>query len=425
MSGLLLLCVWLITVMPRSSGTRAPLTHECVCANSPREGGRWRGPIHRPGLGGELVRCTDTSSDCAQSALRTRALDAAISVARLRGGANTQRGGVQKMVLVPGDRVTGMDGVVKVVREARRRKDPQARVRAAARALEKLIHDTERRDWPKICGRPATREQVSAHLRTKDCTFPDADDSPRLNAHLAAAASSGNVSAIRRLAAEGAQVNAGVTGSSQWTALHYAVRHRRHNGVRALLDLGAKVNVSTWGRWSPLHLAAALLDVDMAHVLLEAGLSYDLLPAPTHLSLSHTHSLSLPLSLPPSLSLPLPLSLSARSLAVFASVVCVHVRQCICARADARTLSHACILSRSLSHTPQEPTSTLSTPMGARQWTRHPRATTGRALPPACCRSLRSLDSLLGCKLQPRPPWSSTRLSCPGLALALFPTPTS
>ena len=326
MSGLLLLCVWLITVMPRSSGTRAPLTHECVCANSPREGGRWRGPIHRPGLGGELVRCADTSSDCAQSALRTRALDAAISVARLRGGANTQRGGVQKMVLVPGDRVTGMDGVVKVVREARRRKDPQARVRAAARALEKLIHDTERRDWPKICGRPATREQVSAHLRTKDCTFPDADDSPRLNAHLAAAASSGNVSAIRRLAAEGAQVNAGVTGSSQWTALHYAVRHRRHNGVRALLDLGAKVNVSTWGRWSPLHLAAALLDVDMAHVLLEAGLSYDLLPAPTHLSLSHTHSLSLPLSLPPSLSLPLPLSLSARSLAVFASVVCVHVR---------------------------------------------------------------------------------------------------
>ena len=328
MSGLLLLCVWLITVMPRSSGTRAPLTHECVCANSPREGGRWRGPIHRPGLGGELVRCTDTSSDCAQSALRTRALDAAISVARLRGGANTQRGGVQKMVLVPGDRVTGMDGVVKVVREARRRKDPQARVRAAARALEKLIHDTERRDWPKICGRPATREQVSAHLRTKDCTFPDADDSPRLNAHLAAAASSGNVSAIRRLAAEGAQVNAGVTGSSQWTALHYAVRHRRHNGVRALLDLGAKVNVSTWGRWSPLHLAAALLDVDMAHVLLEAGLSYDLLPAPTHLSLTHT--LSLPPSLPPSLSVSLALSLSlsllARSLAVFASVVCVHVR---------------------------------------------------------------------------------------------------
>ena len=111
--------------------------------------------------------------------------------------------------------------------------------RAAARALEKLIHDTERRDWPRICGRPATCEQVSAYLRTKDCTFPDADDSPRLNAHLAAAARAGNVSAIRRLAAEGAQVNAGVTGSSQWTALHYAVRHRRHNGVRALLDLGS------------------------------------------------------------------------------------------------------------------------------------------------------------------------------------------
>lgn len=165
------------------------------------------------------------------------------------------------------------DGLMKLINETSLgRRESGARVGLIARTRVEASHAgiAPRRDWwdhPET-----TREEVARYLRAQDETFADADDHPRVNAALAHAATYGLVRSIRELVAQGAQVNAGgAGGSSMWAPLHHAARHKRRKAVRALLDLGARVNISTWGRWTPLHFAVAVNDRAITRMLLDAG----------------------------------------------------------------------------------------------------------------------------------------------------------
>jgi ankyrin repeat protein len=68
------------------------------------------------------------------------------------------------------------------------------------------------------------------------------------------AAAFDDVTTIRRLVAEGADVN--VRGDKEASPLHRAA-HRGHvDAVRVLVEVGADVEASADGGWRPLHMAA-------------------------------------------------------------------------------------------------------------------------------------------------------------------------
>ena len=75
-----------------------------------------------------------------------------------------------------------------------------------------------------------------------------------LRAYLRAAASVGNVDAIKAvLISDPLVIDSG--DSSGWTALHHAARHGQMGACAALLQRGAKVNSRTADGSTPLHLA--------------------------------------------------------------------------------------------------------------------------------------------------------------------------
>jgi hypothetical protein len=201
-------------------------------------------------------------------------------VLRLRGAGASNLAG---LVYADGDAAACMGATVRAVRPRSSPRDAaEDTIVAAFDALVKLAnatgdaaaqtgaaHGAEQREdrwWEQP---NTTRDDILAYLRARDPAVPDTDDRPRLNAELAAAAAGGSMRKIRELVAQGAQVNAGGTASGMWAPLHHAARHRHLRAVRALLNLDARVNITTWGRWTPLHLAAAVGAGEIARMLLE------------------------------------------------------------------------------------------------------------------------------------------------------------
>ena len=98
--------------------------------------------------------------------------------------------------------------------------------------------------------------------------------------HLVWAARTGDVAAIRRLAASGINLDASpVTATRfvfpdfdhrQWTALQHAVQKGQVEAVRVLLEMGAKPDVRQDGA-IPLLIAAGSKDPTIARLLLAAG----------------------------------------------------------------------------------------------------------------------------------------------------------
>jgi len=73
------------------------------------------------------------------------------------------------------------------------------------------------------------------------------------------AAAAGNVPLVKRLIQLGADINATgdtrMSGGSQMTALHEAIKYNRRQVCQLLLESGANPNVMAFGFTSPLHLA--------------------------------------------------------------------------------------------------------------------------------------------------------------------------
>jgi ankyrin repeat protein len=74
-----------------------------------------------------------------------------------------------------------------------------------------------------------------------------------LEDHLVTAAEKGDVEAIRRLVAEGANVNA--TDCLQKTPMHFAAVHGQTEALRALKELGGDPNMKAMGGKRPLDWA--------------------------------------------------------------------------------------------------------------------------------------------------------------------------
>ena len=83
------------------------------------------------------------------------------------------------------------------------------------------------------------------------------------------AAEDGNVSEVRRLVAEGADVN--MQGEGGWSPLHLAAGNGHVEVVATLVELGADVNVQTTDGWRPLHLAAQDGHVEVVTTLMQHG----------------------------------------------------------------------------------------------------------------------------------------------------------
>jgi ankyrin repeat protein len=92
-----------------------------------------------------------------------------------------------------------------------------------------------------------------------------------------AAANQGRVEDLRRLLdAHPDLINARGGGFQKQTALHRAACASRHDCVRLLLQRGADVRVRDFpDNAYPLHLAAAVADLDMVKMLVEAGSNVD------------------------------------------------------------------------------------------------------------------------------------------------------
>lgn len=98
--------------------------------------------------------------------------------------------------------------------------------------------------------------------------------------HLVWAARTGDVAAIRRLAASGINLDASpVTATRfifpdldhrQWTALQHAVQKGQVEAVRVLLEWGAQPDARQDG-FTPLAIAAGSKDPTIARLLLDAG----------------------------------------------------------------------------------------------------------------------------------------------------------
>ena len=86
---------------------------------------------------------------------------------------------------------------------------------------------------------------------------------------LIAAAENGNVSEVKRLVAQGADVN--VQADDGVRPLHEAAEEGHVEVVATLLQLGADVNVQTTDGWRPLHSAAQEGHVEVVATLLQLG----------------------------------------------------------------------------------------------------------------------------------------------------------
>src|SRR5262245_19386834 len=105
--------------------------------------------------------------------------------------------------------------------------------------------------------------------------------------HLVWAARTGDVAAIRRLAASGIDLNASTDtplvfvfpdfDHIHWTALQHAVQKHNVDAVRALLESGAKPDARPAGSAiTPLFIAAGDTDPTIARLLLDAGADLNL-----------------------------------------------------------------------------------------------------------------------------------------------------
>jgi ankyrin repeat protein len=91
----------------------------------------------------------------------------------------------------------------------------------------------------------------------------------RIYAGLHAAAASGDVAEIERLAAAGERIN--IQDSNSRTPLHVAVYRKHHAAARALLRLGANANALDAQRYDILTIAATHNDIEMLKIALEGG----------------------------------------------------------------------------------------------------------------------------------------------------------
>lgn len=111
----------------------------------------------------------------------------------------------------------------------------------------------------------------------------DLRDDP--HGHLVWAARTGDVAAIRRLAARGVDVNASIETPIKfvfpdfdhvsWTALQHAVQKQQVESVRALLESGAKPDARQDG-FPPLLIAAFQKDPAIWQLLIDAGADVNL-----------------------------------------------------------------------------------------------------------------------------------------------------
>ena len=89
------------------------------------------------------------------------------------------------------------------------------------------------------------------------------------------AAAAGNVPLVKRLIQLGADINATgdtrMSGGSQMTALHEAIKYNRPQVCQVLLESGANPNVMAFGFTTPLHLAFSENREEMAGWLLDYG----------------------------------------------------------------------------------------------------------------------------------------------------------
>lgn len=110
---------------------------------------------------------------------------------------------------------------------------------------------------------------------------PSADDlRNNPHGHLVWAARTGDVTAIRTLAASGVDLDASPptplafvfpdVDHRNWTALQHAVQKHQVESVRVLLEWGADPDARSDG-YTPLLIAAANPDLTMARLLLDAG----------------------------------------------------------------------------------------------------------------------------------------------------------
>jgi ankyrin repeat protein len=88
---------------------------------------------------------------------------------------------------------------------------------------------------------------------------------------LSVAARRGDLGAIRRLLASGADPNEISPGGNRWPPLLHAVHKHRIDAARVLLDSGADPNSAAPNGWTALMMAASDQDPGMARLLLERG----------------------------------------------------------------------------------------------------------------------------------------------------------
>ena len=103
--------------------------------------------------------------------------------------------------------------------------------------------------------------------------------------HLIYAARTGDIDAIRSLAAKGVDLDASTSASFRilfpdldhhdWTALQHAVHKHQVEAVRVLLEWGANPDARGAGSYTPLLIAAARNEEAMARLLLDAGADID------------------------------------------------------------------------------------------------------------------------------------------------------
>jgi hypothetical protein len=116
---------------------------------------------------------------------------------------------------------------------------------------------------------------------------PSADDLQNdPHGHLVWAARTGDVAAIRRLAASGVDLDASVATRHifvfpdldhiRWTALQHAVHKHQVDAVRILLECGADPDARPAGNYTPLLIAAFDKDPTISRLLLEAGADVNL-----------------------------------------------------------------------------------------------------------------------------------------------------
>lgn len=104
--------------------------------------------------------------------------------------------------------------------------------------------------------------------------------------HLVWAARTGDVAAIRQLAASGIDLDASADTPRmflfpdldhiRWTALQHAVQKHQVDAVRVLLDWGADPDARPAGHYTPLLIAAFDKDPTISRLLVDAGADVNL-----------------------------------------------------------------------------------------------------------------------------------------------------